>query len=97
MAGDKINIIFKDHAVLRMFERGISKNEIIEIIETGETIEEYKEDYPYPSSLMFKIIGGKPVHIVVADNKSENQKIIVTVYIPDTTNFESDFKTRKNQ
>ena len=97
MTGEKSSIIFKDHAVLRMFERGISKNEIVEIIESGEIIEEYNDDYPYPSSLMFKMVSGKPVHIVLADNKSENQKIIVTVYIPDTVNFESDFKTRKNQ
>ena len=96
MADPKVNIIFKDHAVLRMFERGISKNEIVEIVESGETIEEYSDDYPYPSSLLFKIVNGKPVHIIVAHNKSENQKIIVTVYIPDSSNFESDFKTRKN-
>lgn len=50
MTGEKSSIIFKDHAVLRMFERGISKNEIVEIIESGEIIEEYNDDYPYPSA-----------------------------------------------
>lgn len=44
-----------------MTERGIAKNEIVEIIECGETIEEYKDDYPYPSNLMFKIVNRKPV------------------------------------
>lgn len=78
-----------------MLERGIGKKEIIEVIEQGEIIEQYKDDYPYPSCLMFKIVNHKPIHMVVADNISEAQKIIVTVYIPDSTNFEPDFKTRK--
>lgn len=95
MAGDNYNLLFKDHAVLRMFERDITKDEIKEIIEHGEVIEEYASDFPYPSSLMFKMINQKPVHIVVAHIESDNQEIIVTVYIPDSTNFESDFKTRK--
>jgi len=88
-------VIFKDHAVIRMFERDIAKKEIIEVIEQGEVIERYEDDYPYPSCLIFKMVNNKPIHIVVANNGSENQKIIVTVYIPDNTNFEPDFKTRK--
>jgi len=44
---------------------------------------------------MFKFIDQRPIHVVVAENISETQKIIVTVYIPDFTTFESDFKTRK--
>ena len=94
---DKSIIIFKDHAIIRMLERGITKNEIIETIQQGEIIEQYNDDYPYPSCLMFKIVKQKPIHIVVANNSSENQKIIVTVYIPDDTNFEPDFKTRKQK
>ena len=78
-----------------MLERGISKKEIIEVIEQGEIIEQYQDDYPYPSCLMFKIVNHKPIHIVVADNITEAQKIIVTAYIPASTNFEPDFKTRK--
>jgi hypothetical protein len=95
MLNDKSTIVFKDHAILRMLERSITKNEVLETINHGEIIEEYKEDFPYPSCLMFKMINQKPLHIIVADNSNENQRIIVTVYIPDSTNFESDFKTRK--
>ena len=89
------NILYKDHAILRMLERGISKNEVLEVIQKGEIIELYNDDYPYPSHLMFKMIGAKPLHVVVAYNKDEVQQIIVTVYIPDSTTFANDFKTRK--
>jgi hypothetical protein len=97
MIPDNSTIVFKDHAVLRMLERGISKNEVVETLKHGEIIEEYIDDYPYSSKLMFKIINGKPIHIIVADNKIEKMIIIVTVYIPDSVNFEPDFKTRKNK
>ncbi len=87
--------LFKDHALIRMLQRGIAKEDVIEVLEQGEIIEKYPDDYPYPSCLMFRIVRQKPLHIVVADNVSESQKIIVTVYIPDSANFETDYKTRK--
>jgi len=88
-------IIFKDHAIIRMLERGIAKVEIVEVVNEGEIIEDYMDDYPYPSCLMFKIVNHKPLHVVVAHNKAESQKYVVTTYIPDLTKFEPDFKTRK--
>ena len=69
--------------------------EVLEVINSGEIIEEYKDDYPYASCLMFKMVNYRPIHVVVASNESEMQQIIVTVYIPDLSKFESDFKTRK--
>ena len=35
-----------------MFERGIGKEAVIEVIRTGEVIVSYPDDYPYPSFLM---------------------------------------------
>ncbi|OFY62509.1 MAG: hypothetical protein A3H98_13160 [Bacteroidetes bacterium RIFCSPLOWO2_02_FULL_36_8] len=92
---EKCIIVFKDHAIIRMLERNINRNEIIETIEHGEIIEDYKDDYPYPSCLMFKMVNHRPIHVVVANDIGEKKKIIITVYIPDKTTFKSDFKTRK--
>jgi hypothetical protein len=88
-------ITFKDHAIIRMLERGIARSEILEVINLGEIIEDYFEDYPYPSCLMFKIVNFRPLHVVVAHNITESQRFVVTTYIPDLTKFEADFKTRK--
>ena len=41
-------IIFKDHAIFRMFERGISREALLEVIEQGEIIEQYKDDHLIP-------------------------------------------------
>jgi len=52
---------------------------------------------PYPSSLLFKIIDNRPIHIVAAYNEKENLIVIITTYIPDEDTFESDYITRKKK
>jgi hypothetical protein len=42
-------ITYRLHAVQRMFERAISAEEVRWVLETGEAIEEYHDDTPYPS------------------------------------------------
>jgi hypothetical protein len=39
---------------------------ILEVILNGEIIEDYSQDKPFPSCLIFKIVNGKPYHIVVS-------------------------------
>ncbi|HXX22088.1 MAG TPA: DUF4258 domain-containing protein [Terriglobia bacterium] len=50
---------------------------------------------PYPSRLVLGWIGARPLHTVVADNLSENELIVITVYEPDSEVWEADFKRRK--
>jgi len=88
-------VIFKNHAVLRMLERGITKSEVLHVIDEGEVIEQYPDDKPYPSSLMFGMAGNRPLHVVVACNEEEQVRIVVKVYSPDTSIFMGDFRTRK--
>jgi hypothetical protein len=45
-------ITYRLHAVQRMFERKITAEEVRYVLETGEVIEEYLDDAPYPSSLI---------------------------------------------
>ena len=40
------------HAVKRIFERGISRNCVSELIRTSEIIESYPDDTPFPSCLI---------------------------------------------
>lgn len=44
--------MFSGHAVQRMFEREISPAEVREVLKSGETINEYSNDNPYPSKLI---------------------------------------------
>ena len=65
-------LVFRVHALLRMFERQISINDVTAVIGRGETIEDYPDDIPYPSRLVLSWRGSRPVHVVVAHNLSEN-------------------------
>ena len=88
-------LVFRVHATQRMFQRSIRPEEVRHIIENGETIEDYPEDQPYPSRLVSGHTGHRPVHVVVADNEADHERIIVTVYQPDPTRWTEDFRTRR--
>jgi hypothetical protein len=86
--------IWRKHALERMLQRAILRDEVIHCALHGEIIESYPEDYPYPSSLVLKI-GIEPLHIVMALNGEECY--IITAYRPNGDEFENDFKTRKKR
>ena len=60
----------------------------------GEIIEQYPNDYPFPSCLLLGMsISNVYLHACVAAN-GENIRVI-TAYHPDPNEWEFDFKTRK--
>jgi hypothetical protein len=74
------SIFISNHAGARMFERGVSADDLITLITKGEIIEEYYDEYRCPAVLMLGQVRVIPHHIVVAVCK--DQLIIVTVYLP---------------
>ena len=82
------------HCVEQMGERDISKDDIIYCIENGEIIEDYPNDFPYPSCLIYgKCTNGRIIHIVVGSD--DEVLYIITSYIPNIIKFEDDLKTRR--
>lgn len=88
-------VVFRVHAVIRMFERGIPEEEIITVLDNGETIESYPRDRPYPSRLLLGYAAGRAIHVVAADNPEDAQTIVITVYEPDREVWEPDLRRRK--
>jgi len=88
-------LVFSVHALGRMFERQLGVEDVEAVIESGETIEDYPNDKPYPSRLVLGWRGARPVHIVVAHNLSDNELIVITVYEPDPGLWEADFTRRR--
>lgn len=88
-------LIFRVHAIQRMFQRRIRMEDVRHALATCEAIEEYPGDTPYPSRLVLGWCGERPLHLVVADNEKSDEKIIVTVYEPDAGEWERDFRRRK--
>ena len=90
-------LIFRIHALLRMFSRSISEEEVRFVVEKGEVIENYENDTPYPSKLILGKFGLKNLHVVAAVNDADKEIIIITVYEPDPHLWDNNFKTRRQK
>ena len=88
-------LLFRVHAVQRMFERRVSAKKVSQALQTGETIEDYSSEMPEPSRLILGFQGKRPLHVVVTENQKTNEITIITVYIPDPGKWDKDFKSRK--
>jgi hypothetical protein len=88
-------IIFRIHAIERMFERRISEEQVQRVLQNGEMIEDYSDEMPHPSGLMLGKHGKRPLHVVTAENASEDESIVITVYEPDPSQWKSNFRERK--
>ena len=90
-------IIFSQHAVQRMFERGIQTTDIKIVIESGEIIADYPNDLPFPGYLVLGWVKKeKPFHLVIAIGANQQKCYVITGYIPDPMIWHSDFKTKRS-
>lgn len=90
------NIKWAKHCFERMQERDISINDVESCLQTGEIIEDYPDDFPHPSCLIFGYTKkNKILHIVVGSNG--DTIFFITAYYPNTDKFEMDLKTRKGR
>ncbi len=74
-------------------KRSISYNDIISCIMNGIIIEEYPDDYPFPSALILEIKDNNPLHVVAG--MSDEYLWVITAYRPDKEKWENDYKKRK--
>jgi Domain of unknown function (DUF4258) len=88
-------VIYQRHAVERMAQRGVSEEDVMHILLTGETIQLYPDDIPFPSELLLGWCDRRPLHIVVATDTTQLRKIVITVYEPNLYQWEADFKRKK--
>ena len=74
----------------------LSFDEIYFSVLHGEIIEEYSNDKPYPSCLIYgQTFNGDHVHSVWAYNDHNNWAVIITVYRPDPNMWINWRKRRK--
>ncbi len=93
--GLREKIVFRIHAIRRMFERDISPDDVNEVIARGVVLESYPDDTPYPSSLILGWVDSRPLHVVLAVCAGTGEKIVITVYEPSMTQWNADFTRRK--
>ena len=73
-----------DHADEEAQADNLSFDEIFGSVLRGEVVEDYPDDWPYPSCLICgETFDGDPVHSVWAYNEENGWAVLVTVYRPD--------------
>lgn len=86
-------MIITQHSRKRFAERDIRVADICLAIAAGEIIEDYSEDYPFPSCLILGSSGERKLHIVASID--EGFIYLITAYEPDPERWDSEFKKRK--
>ena len=88
------SVLWSTHVLERLQERGILRKDVRNAIMTGEIIEHYPLDYPYPSCLVLGAnIAGQWLHVVCGIG--DGTIYIITAYYPTPDKFEADNRTRK--
>jgi hypothetical protein len=86
-------LYWTNHADRRLAERDIRRDDILNVLMTGEIIEQYKDDQPYPSCLVLGITAAaKPVHVVCGTDGLV--LLVITAYYPNLEKWSADYKTR---
>ena len=88
------NTVFvTEHAMERFKERGILLRDIRAAVMSGQIIEQYPNDFPFPSCLICGCTQiNRILHVVMSDEGSSSR--IITAYYPDPAQWSSDLKTR---
>ena len=77
---DKVK--WTEHCSFRMFEREIHQEDVQRAILNGKIIEQYPEDYPFPSCLIIGYnLANEIMHVVCG--LGDDKLYIITVYCPD--------------
>ena len=77
---------------MRLAGRYLSRDEILNAVDTYEIIEQYPEDKYLPSYL---VLAATSFHVQFAADVAGDNVRVVTAYRPDLNEWESDLKTRR--
>ena len=89
------HLVFRTHALKRMAENGITVADVRTALDAGSVIRVYVHDRLHPSRLVLAWIGGRPIHVVAADDPGAGETYIITAYEPDPKLWQSDFRRKR--
>ncbi|MBP5380097.1 MAG: DUF4258 domain-containing protein [Ruminococcus sp.] len=88
------SILWTTHCLQRMGECDIKRADVKNCISSGEIIEQYPDDFPNPSCLVFGVtLANRVLHVVAGTDGK--YLYIITAYYPTEDKFEPDLKTRR--
>jgi hypothetical protein len=83
------------HALERMILRGISRAEVLQIMQLADRVEDYPEARPLPCALFLGEPGARPLHVVAAFDSASKRVAVITAYEPTLEEFEPGFRKRR--
>ena len=87
-------VVWRDHAIKRLRERKITRDDVRNAIFTGEIIEDRSDDVPTPCCLILGTnIEGRYLHVICG--MIDNMVYIISAYYPDPERWEADLMTRR--
>jgi len=80
------------HVNMRLERRSISREELLDAVESFEIVEAYPDDKYLPSYL---ILAASAFHVLFAVDVEGDNVRVVTAYRPDPLEWEPDLRTRR--
>ena len=75
--------------------RGITVSDVLHVLDSGDQIEQYPEDTPFPSVLMLARARERPLHVVAVRDVANDVTYVVTAYEPDPNEWDAEFRRRR--
>jgi hypothetical protein len=91
---DCAELTFIAHSLTAMINRGITVDEVTEVVIGGEPIMVYDNDKPYHSKLLLKFVNSRPVHVVIAKDLETRRCIVITSYLPNPALWDERFERK---
>ncbi|MDP2815679.1 MAG: DUF4258 domain-containing protein [Rectinemataceae bacterium] len=87
-------VLWTYHMNMRMTARAITRRMVLEATDF-EVIESYPDDKYMPSYLVFARYGDAALHLLLATDTANYNVRLVTAYLPNSTVWNDDMKTRR--
>lgn len=84
------------HVNMRLAGRHISRNEILDAVDTYTIIESYLDDKYLPSYLVLALRTGDAFHVLFALDVDGDNVRVVTAYHPSPEEWEPDLRSRRD-
>ncbi|MBM4297521.1 MAG: DUF4258 domain-containing protein [Deltaproteobacteria bacterium] len=88
-------ILWSYHVNMRLGQRFIARETIIQAADSYEIVEEYPADKYFPSYLLLGRQGENAFHVLFGTDVDDQNVRIVTAYYPSPEEWEADLKTRR--
>jgi hypothetical protein len=85
-------VIFSRHALRRMFQRSVTIADVPNVIESGEVVEDYPDDEPWPEVVLLGVVNRVALHVVVGRDPRTGRCVTITVCRPDLDRWDEQFR-----